>query len=432
MATLEEITNSNIPEDVVPVRKYIRTKTFFTKQNSPEFRQYFDSISSGATKTLFATTTSSSTGNVQDGATITKTDSGNGTVTMSMSLLVGGSKKTTIEIARLENSNFTNKAIKCVLDSVSRVYFGEYFSAFLCEEDTLVPKNAVPIEKGMVTKKVYFKKGAEDEALELDSSDIQYSTVKNELYMSSNIQHFVGGNIPSRLNSCNIETSVGKIEGSSTLVSMFGSSVEDAVEVTFTKQIELSRGTVSGYIYCIPEEPIITKPNKVTEDTTYKVLVDSVQGVVNSISSCKNKLKFILNDKKVETNETDTLSSLIEKIKELVKPSSSSGGFLLEKPTVTVTSYPSAYGTLTYTVSNVDPNRTLKHYIEWRDSSTLSSFKDITQNVEKLSDGTFSVNTSQFSSFSNYASHYIYCFYEDSFGYETFEANRSHIGGGSN
>lgn len=428
MATLEEITNSNITEGVVPVRKYIRTKTIFTKQNSPEFRQYFDSISSGTTKTLFATTTSSSTGNVQDGVTITKTDSGNGTVTMSISLLVGGSKKTTIEIARLENSNFTNKAIKCVLDSVSRVYFGEYFSAFLCEEDTLVPKNAVPIEKGMVTKKVYFKKGAEDEALEIGST-IQYSTLKDELCMSSSIQHFVGGSIPSRINSCRIETSNGKIEGDNYLYNIRGSSVEDAVEVTFTKQIELSRGTVSGYIYCVPEEPTITKPNKITEDTTYQVLVDRVQGVVNSISSCKNKLKFILNDKKVETNETDTLSSLIEKIKELTKPSSSVSVLSLVKPTVTATSYSVAYGTLKYTVSNIDPNRKLKHYIEWRDSSTLPLFTDITQNVEQLSDGTFSVSTSQFGNFSNYTPHYIYCFYEDSFDYNTFEASRSHIGG---
>lgn len=176
-----------------------------------------------------------------------------------------------------------------------------------------IPENAVPIKKGMVTKEVYFEGKAKNE-VNVDNSTQQITNIENELYIKG---YFVR---PSGVfTGCevkNIGTITSEFEYGSLYDTRTGSYGK--VKVIFNKQVTINYTPENNnVIFCIPEVPEIPNVEKLPTSSTLTDTVNKNIEVKNKIDACKNKLAYILTNKKLPSTKEEKMTELIDKVNDL-------------------------------------------------------------------------------------------------------------------
>lgn len=176
-----------------------------------------------------------------------------------------------------------------------------------------IPENAVPIKKGMVTKEVYFEGKAKNE-VNVDNSTQQITNIENELYIKG---YFVR---PSGVfTGCEVK-SVGAITSEFEYGSLYDTRTGSygKVKVVFNKQVTINYTPENNnVIFCIPEVPEIPNVEKLPTSSTLTDTVNKNIEVKNKIDACKNKLAYILTNKKLPSTKEEKMTELVDKVNDL-------------------------------------------------------------------------------------------------------------------
>lgn len=176
-----------------------------------------------------------------------------------------------------------------------------------------IPENAVPIKKGMVTKEVYFEGKAKNE-VNVDNSTQQITNIENELYIKG---YFVR---PSGIfTGCEVK-SIGTITSEFEYGSLYDTRTGSygKVKVIFNKQVTINYTPENNnVIFCIPEVPEIPNVEKLPTSSTLTDTINKNIEVKNKIDACKNKLAYILTNKKLPSTKEEKMTELIDKVNDL-------------------------------------------------------------------------------------------------------------------
>lgn len=108
-----------------------------------------------------------------------------------------------------------------------------------------------------------------------------------------------------------------------TIFSQVGSVYFDAFVIKTNTPLEFTNGIGKG-IYCVPyvaqpstPPPTIVLPDKVPTTTSLCDITNYINKTTESIKSCKSYIAYVINNKGGSATDTETLESLINKLKDI-------------------------------------------------------------------------------------------------------------------
>ena len=174
-------------------------------------------------------------------------------------------------------------------------------------------ENYTLTKNGMKTKEVYFDINAGLKEFESKKGyEINLSKQDGEIYVYYSHE---GMFIEAKTKSGTF------IETSSKNRTLFAESVGMQWEATlvFDSPITLTYNS-KGHVYCIPEiepPPEIIPIDKAPSTTSLNDITNYINKTTESIKSCKSYIAYVINNKGGSATDTETLESLINKLKDI-------------------------------------------------------------------------------------------------------------------
>lgn len=178
-------------------------------------------------------------------------------------------------------------------------------------EESLIPQKATLCKKGMKTKEIFLKKSD----LEGFSSGLNYIFAKNSKQEISFLSE-------SPIRVANLYVSLK--ENGEVIKKEFVANYLNGIDTAYNFTIKTNYPIeilydVPKYIYCIPElpPPEIIAVDKAPTTTSLNDITNYVNKTTESIKSCKSYIAYVINNKGGSATDTETLESLINKLKDI-------------------------------------------------------------------------------------------------------------------
>lgn len=179
-----------------------------------------------------------------------------------------------------------------------------------------IPSNKVLITQKIKTKEIYILR--QEIADFVFNTDMTYDIItkirainsKQELYFTKENER--GFPLLVRIKENNNEIS------NLTLFSQTGNPSYDAIVIKSDTPLEFTEGIDKG-IYCVPytPPPEIIPIDKAPSTTTLNDITNYINKTTESIKSCKSYIAYVINNKGGSATDTETLESLINKLKDV-------------------------------------------------------------------------------------------------------------------
>ena len=178
-------------------------------------------------------------------------------------------------------------------------------------EESLIPQETTLCKKGMKTKEIYLK----NSDLEGFSNGLNYVFAKNSKQEISFLSES-----PIKVAKLYVLLK----ENGEVIKKEFVANYLNGIDTSYSFTIKIDSPVeilydAPKYIYCIPElpPPEIIPIDKAPTTTTLNDITNYINKTTESIKSCKSYIAYVINNKGGSATDTETLESLINKLKDI-------------------------------------------------------------------------------------------------------------------